>query len=96
MTENERELFKDPDEPDLEVPNDGSDTQPPEEGSSDYPDTLEKNDPLREDQVVLKESEGPTTVAGREPEPADDDTVPLEESAVVEEDELDEDSEEPK
>jgi hypothetical protein len=89
MTENESELFKDADEPDIEFPDDGSGTRPPEEGSSDYPDTLEEHDPLREDPVVVQESDGPTTVAGSAPEPADEETVPIEETDVLDEDELD-------
>lgn len=94
MTENESELFKDADEPDIEFPDDGSGTRPPEEGSSDYPDTLEEHDPLREDPVVVQESDGPTTVAGSAPEPADEETVPLEETDVLDEDELDDGPEE--
>lgn len=95
MTENDANFFKDPDEPEIYLPDDGSDTRPPEEGSSDYPDTLEDHDPLQEEQVVLKgESGGATTVAHREPAPASDETTPLEELQVVDQENLEEDESE--
>ena len=90
MTENDPEVFGDIDGPDLERPKDGRDAQPPEEGSSDYPETLDAHDPLRNEQVVLSETDSPTTVAGQAAEPLAEDDWALEEQQVLEEDESEE------
>lgn len=90
MTENTPEFFEDPDQPDLEVPEDGRDGQPPEEGSSDEPETLAIEDPLGDEQVVLSDTDGLTTVSGQVAEPLADDDWSLEEEQIIDPDELEE------
>ena len=90
MTENDSEFFGDLDEPDVEMPQDGRDGQPPEEGSQDDPETLDVNDPLRNEQTVLSETDSPTTVAGQAAEPLAEDDWALEEQQVLDEDEFEE------
>lgn len=90
MTENDPEFFGELDEPDLEMPEDGRDGQPPEEGSQDDPETLDANDPLRNDRTVLSETDSPTTVAGQAVEPLAEDDWALEEQQVLDEDEFEE------
>lgn len=91
MTENDSEFFGELDEPDLEMPEDGRDGQPPEEGSQDDPETLDANDPLRDEQTVLADNDSPTTVAAPgAAEPLAEDDWALEEQQVLEEDEFEE------
>ena len=90
MTENNPEFFGDIDEPDLELPEDGRDSQPPPEGSSDEPEMLDEDDPLRNSEAVLSESTSPSTLTGQETEPLQDDDWALEEQRVLDETELDE------
>lgn len=90
MTENDSEFFGELDEPDLELPEDGRDAQSPDEGSQDDPETLDTNDPLRNEQTVLSETDSPTTVAGQADEPLAEDDWALEEQQVLEEDEFEE------
>lgn len=88
------EFLGDLNEPDLELPEDGRDSQPPPEGSSDDPESLEAEDPLHDDETVLGAATGRNTVIDHDPEPLDEDDWALEEERIVDEDELDEDFEE--
>lgn len=45
MTENDAEFYSGSEEPDLEEPEDGRESYPPVEGSSDEPETLDAQDP---------------------------------------------------
>ncbi|MDN5731922.1 MAG: hypothetical protein L0K07_05465 [Yaniella sp.] len=82
------EFLGDFDEPDLEMPEDGRDSQPPTEGSSDDPESLEAEDPLHDDETVLSASTGRNTIVDHDPEPLEDDDWALEEEQIVDEDEL--------
>lgn len=90
MSENTSDFFQELDDSDMEVPLDGRDGQPPEEGSSDEPETLESHDPLRNKDVVLSDTEGPSTIFGQQPEPLAQDDWALEELHVIDPDELEE------
>lgn len=93
MSENTSDFFEEIDDADMEVPQDGRDGQPPEEGSSDEPETLEAHDPLRNSDVVLSDTEGPSTIFGQHTEPLAQDDWALEELHVMGPDELDEELE---
>ena len=88
MSENTSDFFEEIDDADMEVPQDGRDGQPPEEGSSDEPDTLAAHDPLRHHDVVLSDAHGPSTIMGQEAEPLSADDWALEELHIVESDEF--------
>jgi len=94
MTENDGEFYSGSEEPDLEEPEDGRESYPPAEGSSDDPETLEKEDPLRGAQGVLSDTEGPTTLTGQETEPLLDDDWAIAEENIVDEAELEEELDE--
>lgn len=85
------EFLGDLNEFDLEMPEDGRDSQPPEEGSSDDPESLEAEDPLRDDEAVLTDTAGPNSLIGQAAEPVKEDDWALEEERVVDEDGLDPD-----
>lgn len=91
MTENDpgRAFRYDPDEPDLEEPDDGRDSQPPEEGSSDTPEALAEHDPLRRHDGVLTDSYDQSTLTGHQTEPTTEDDWLIEEESILDEDEFD-------
>lgn len=95
MTEFDAENYYDDDELDLEEPLDGRDGQPPEEGSSDDPDTLVKHDPLHKDDAVLVETDTESTVTGETAEPTDDELID-EERIIDDETDPDQDLDEPR
>ena len=90
MTENGSDFFGELDEPDLEVPLDGRDGQPSEDGSSDEPQSLEAHDPLRNEHAVLTDAFDSTTISGDDEEPIDEDDWVLEDEEILDPDELDE------
>mgnify|MGYP007082236136 CR=1 FL=1 len=90
MTEFDPENYHDDDELDLEEPLDGRDGQPPEEGSSDDPETLEKHDPLRKRDPILVQTDNESTIIGEAAEPTEDEYID-EEHFIVDDAELDED-----
>lgn len=94
MSENTSDFFEELDDSDMEMPLDGRDGQPPEEGSSDEPDTLAAHDPLRNKDVVLSDTHGPSTTFGQEAEPLSQDDWALEELHIVDPDELEDELEE--
>ncbi len=94
MTENNAEFYSGSEEPDLEEPEDGRESYPPVEGSSDEPETLDEEDPLRGTEAVLSDADGATTLTGQEAEPLMDDDWELAEENVVDEDELEEELDE--
>ncbi|HIW46623.1 MAG TPA: hypothetical protein H9884_06955 [Candidatus Yaniella excrementigallinarum] len=94
MTENDAEFYSGSEEPDLEEPEDGRESYPPVEGSSDEPETLDAQDPLRGTEGVLSDTEGPTTLTGQETEPLLDDDWAIAEENVVDETELEEELDE--
>lgn len=93
MTEYDPEHYYD-DEQDLEEPLDGRDGQPPEEGSSDDPETLAKHDPLHKDDPVLVETDSGSTVIGEAAEPTEDEAID-EEHIIDDDTELDQGVDEP-
>ena len=95
MTEFDAENYYDDDELDLEEPLDGRDGQPPEEGSSDDPDTLVKHDPLHKDDAVLVETDTESTVTGETAEATDDELID-EERIIDDETDPDQDLDEPR
>lgn len=92
MTEFDPENYDD--ELDLETPLDGRDGQPPEEGSSDEPETLDAHDPLREKEPVLIETDTESDVTGAAVHPTEDELIDTE-RLVDDDDELDEGIDEP-
>ena len=90
MSENDGEYFYNPDEPDLEQPEDGRDGQPPEEGSSDNPESLAAHDPLHSAHTVLSDTDSLPTVADPDAEPADEDDWAVEAQRVFDEKEFEE------
>src|SRR5699024_4703668 len=94
MTENDAELYSASEEPDLEEPADGRESYPPVEASSDEPEALDAQDPLRGTGGVLSDTEGTTTLTGQETEPLLDDDWAIAEENVVDETELEEELDE--
>lgn len=94
MTEFDPENYHDDDELDLEEPLDGRDGQPPEEGSSDDPTTLDEHDPLRAPDPVLVEADTKSTTTGAGVEPTPDEAVD-EERVLDDTAEADEEIDEP-
>lgn len=84
MTEFDPENYNDDDELDLEEPFDGRDSQPPEGGSSDDPESLEDEDPLHEEEPVLTDTDTESTVTAQAVEPTEDEAV--DEERVVDDD----------
>lgn len=89
MTEFDPEHYYDDDDLDLEEPQDGRDSQPPEQGSSDDPENLERHDPLHKHDPILVETNTGSTVIGEAAEATEDEA--LDEERIIDDvSELDE------
>lgn len=84
MTEFDPENYNDDDELDLEVPDDGRESQPPAEGSSDDPESLEHEDPLSQEEPIIVDTDSKSDVVGTAAPATDDEAV--DEERVVDDD----------
>lgn len=88
MTENDPEFYDDDDQLDLEEPLDGRDGQPVTEGSSDEPETLDSNDPLRDTDAILTATTDPSTMTAEAVEATEDEEI--DEEYILDDEEIEE------